>query len=80
MSDTLSFTELEGQHVELLPTRTVLSLFSFSFWPRNCNNSDFNCNHGGGTQTNTTGEGGFNWGNTNYGGTQTNTAGVGTNG
>ncbi len=30
MSDTLSFAELEAQHVELLPARTVLSLFSIS--------------------------------------------------
>ena len=28
MSDTVSFTELDGQHVELLAARTVLSLFS----------------------------------------------------
>ena len=28
MSDALSFAELDGQHVELLPARTVLSLFS----------------------------------------------------
>ncbi|MGH3753449.1 MAG: hypothetical protein ACRDRP_12265 [Pseudonocardiaceae bacterium] len=28
MSDTVSFAELDRQHVELLPTRTVLSLFS----------------------------------------------------
>ena len=28
MSDALSFAEFDGQHVELLPTRTVLSLFS----------------------------------------------------
>jgi hypothetical protein len=27
MSNTLSFTELCGQHVELLPARTVLSMF-----------------------------------------------------
>ncbi len=27
MSDTASFDELEGQHVELLPARTVLSMF-----------------------------------------------------
>lgn len=26
MSDALSFTEIDGQHVELLPARTVLSL------------------------------------------------------
>jgi hypothetical protein len=30
MSDALSFAEIEGQHVELLPARTVLSLFSAS--------------------------------------------------
>jgi hypothetical protein len=28
MSDTVSSTELDGQHVELLPARTVLSMFS----------------------------------------------------
>ena len=28
MSDTVSFAEFDGQHVELLPTRTVLSMFS----------------------------------------------------
>ena len=28
MFDALSFTEIDGQHVELLPSRTVLSLFS----------------------------------------------------
>ncbi len=28
MSDTVSFAELEGQDAELLPARTVLSLFS----------------------------------------------------
>jgi hypothetical protein len=28
MSDTLNFAELEAQHVELLPARTVLSLIS----------------------------------------------------
>ncbi len=28
MSDELSFAELDGQHVELLPARTVLSTFS----------------------------------------------------
>jgi hypothetical protein len=28
MSDSLTFAELEEQHVELLPARTVLSLFS----------------------------------------------------
>jgi hypothetical protein len=28
MSDALSFTEIDGQHVELLPARTVMSLFT----------------------------------------------------
>jgi hypothetical protein len=28
MSETLSFAKLDGQHVELLPPRTVMSLFS----------------------------------------------------
>ena len=28
MSDALSFCEIDGQHVELLPARTVLSVFS----------------------------------------------------
>src|SRR5918997_2281004 len=28
MSDALSFVEIDGQHVELLPARTVLSLFN----------------------------------------------------
>ncbi len=30
MSDAVSFTEIDGQHVELLPARTVLSLFALS--------------------------------------------------
>lgn len=30
MSDVLSFAELDGQHVELLPARTVLTVFSGS--------------------------------------------------
>jgi hypothetical protein len=30
MSDALTFTELDGQHVELLPARTVLSMFTQS--------------------------------------------------
>jgi hypothetical protein len=28
MSDALSFVEIDGQHVELLPARTVLSMFN----------------------------------------------------
>jgi hypothetical protein len=27
MSDALSFVEIDGQHVELLPARTVMSMF-----------------------------------------------------
>jgi hypothetical protein len=30
MSDALSFADIDGQHVELLPARTVLSLFSLA--------------------------------------------------
>jgi hypothetical protein len=33
MSDALSFAELEEQHVELLPPRTVLSMISFPCAP-----------------------------------------------
>ena len=28
MSNTLSFAEIEGQHVELLPARTVMSMYA----------------------------------------------------
>ncbi len=28
MSDAVSFVEIDGQHVELLPARTVLSMFA----------------------------------------------------
>ncbi|MDQ3761469.1 MAG: hypothetical protein M3460_07140 [Actinomycetota bacterium] len=28
MSDALSFAEIDGQHVELLPARTVMSMFA----------------------------------------------------
>ncbi len=30
MSDVLSFVEIDGQHVELLPARTVMSMFTAS--------------------------------------------------
>jgi hypothetical protein len=75
MSDMLSFAEMEEQHVELLPPRTVLSLLNMGPPSRVCNPS--NINSGGGTQTCASGWGGFNWGNVNYGGTQSNSAGVG---
>jgi hypothetical protein len=32
MSDTLSFTEIDAQHVELLPARTVLSMMISTGW------------------------------------------------
>lgn len=77
MSDALSFADLEGQHVELLPPRTALSLFSISAQlPKICDQYG-NCYSWGGTQTNSAGPGGFNSGNETYGGTQTNTAGKG---
>ena len=79
MPDALSLTDLEGQHVELLPPRTVLSLFTISAkHPMTCDQYG-NCNDGG-TQTNSTGPGGSNSGNETYGGTQTNTAGGGVSG
>lgn len=34
MSDALSFAEVDGQRVELLPARTVLSMFSMGGPPR----------------------------------------------
>ena len=77
MSSILSFADLEGQHVELLPARTVLSLFSVI--PRTgCNST--NTNVGTGSQTCTAGSGGYNYFNYNYYGTQTNSAGTGTSG
>jgi hypothetical protein len=80
MSDALSLGDLEGQHVELLPPRTVLSLFTMSAkQPKMCDQYG-NCYSSGGTQTNSTGMGGFNSGNDTYSGTQTNTAGMGDKG
>ncbi len=46
MSDALSFAEIDGQHVELLPARTVMSMF------RACNSC------GGGEEGGTGGKGG----------------------
>lgn len=31
MSNALSFAEIDGQHVELLPARTVMSMFSTGY-------------------------------------------------
>jgi hypothetical protein len=65
MSDTLTFAELEAQHVELLPARTVLSLM-------------FSAGGKGGDNTSTGGNGGLavavNAGNINFGGHQNNFA------
>ncbi len=48
MFDAMSFVEIDGQHVELLPARTVLSLFS-----------DCGCGgHGGGYGGGSGGDGG----------------------
>jgi hypothetical protein len=73
MSDRLSSAELEVQQVELLPARTVLSLFSIGA--------------GKGGQGGTPGAGGtgtggvgINFGNMVFGGTQTNIMGMGFNG
>jgi hypothetical protein len=39
MFDALSFSEIDGQHVELLPTRTVMSLFGMG-GKGNCNQTN----------------------------------------
>ncbi|MGQ0718697.1 MAG: hypothetical protein ACT4NP_15585 [Pseudonocardiales bacterium] len=73
----LSFAEIDGQHVELLPARTVLSLFSAG----GC------CKGGGGGDGGTGGAGGSGQGglgvnllNINVLGTQTNSAANGVGG
>ncbi|MGH3669712.1 MAG: hypothetical protein ACRDSH_03615 [Pseudonocardiaceae bacterium] len=73
MSDELTFTEVEEQRAELLPARTVLSLFSAAPGT-GCNGTN---NTVGGTQECF---GGFNFFNYNFGGHQTNSAGTGTPG
>jgi hypothetical protein len=45
MFDALSLTEIDGQHVELLPARTVMSLFSTGGHGGSCNQT----NHDAGT-------------------------------
>lgn len=87
MSDALSFAEIDGQHVELLPARTVLSMVSTC----GCNSGG----HGGGGGGNAgdggnggvggdggTGRGGLgiNLLNVNLFGDQTNSAGNGVGG
>ena len=70
MSDGLSFAEIDGQHVELLPARTVLSLFSF------CGGDGCKGGAGGAGQ----GGMGLNVLNINVFGTQVNSAGDGVGG
>ncbi|HEV7451952.1 MAG TPA: hypothetical protein VGO16_11295 [Pseudonocardiaceae bacterium] len=71
MSDALSFVEIDGQYVELLPARTVLSLFSAGGGARGGN--------GGHGAPGGIGKGGLglNLINANIFGDQTNTAGDG---
>ena len=72
MSDTLTFAELDEQHVELLPPRTVMSMFMFP-----SHHSHGGSEHGGGN-----GQGGLglNLLNVNLLGHQTNSAGDGVGG
>jgi|SRR3954452_10419075 hypothetical protein len=53
MSNTLSFAELDEQHVELLPARTVLSVLAPMGGRGNCNGHS-NCNHINNHNTTTT--------------------------
>ncbi|MBV8996539.1 MAG: hypothetical protein JO287_23190 [Pseudonocardiales bacterium] len=48
MFDALSYTEIDGQHAELLPTRTLMSLFgTHGGKGGNCNSSNGNVETGG---------------------------------
>jgi hypothetical protein len=72
MSDTLSFSELDEQHVQLLSARTVLSLLSLS-----------GGGHGGTNGHNGSSHNGISFGsgtNINIGGSQLNIAGKGIGG
>ncbi|MDQ4103126.1 MAG: hypothetical protein M3186_05260 [Actinomycetota bacterium] len=78
MSHAVSFAEIDGQHVELLPARTVLSVFPAG----GCDGC-----HGGGGDGGQGGAGGSGQGgigvnllNINLLGTQTNSAGNGIGG
>ena len=68
MSDALSFVEIDGQHVELLPARTVMSLFVAG----GCKGGDGGVGGDGGN-----GQGGI---GVNLLGSQTNSAGNGVGG
>ncbi|MGA9689890.1 MAG: hypothetical protein WBR33_00225, partial [Pseudonocardiaceae bacterium] len=71
MSDALSFAEIDGQHVELLPARTVMSMFSAG------GDGGGRGGNGGGGGTGGVGRGGLglNLINLNLFGDQTNGAG-----
>ncbi len=77
MSDALSFAEIDGQHVELLPARTVLSLFIAGGKRGGCEGGDGGTGGAGGA-----GQGGIgvNLLNINLLGNQTNSAGNGVGG
>jgi hypothetical protein len=84
MSDAVSFAEIAGQHVELLPARTVLSMFSAG-----CGCEGHGSSHGGGGDGGVGGAGGKGTGgiglnilNIDVLGDQTNSAadGIGGNG
>ena len=53
MSDALSLAEVDGQHLELLPARTVLSCFGGGFGGDNGGDTNFNVNANENTNTNT---------------------------
>ncbi|PZS16008.1 MAG: hypothetical protein DLM60_16120 [Pseudonocardiales bacterium] len=78
MSETLSFTELDAQHVELLPARTVLSMMVMGKTPKGPDN------HQTANNTSSGGYGGnaiaVNAGNINFGGDQNNVAVASANG
>jgi hypothetical protein len=78
MSHTLSFTELDAQQVELLPARTVMSMFTLGGGKGPVDN------HQAANNTSHAGNGGtaiaVNAGNINFGGDQNNVAVASANG
>lgn len=74
MSNTVSFVELDSQHVELLPARTVLSMFSVQIPIGDADTTTSNgLNPGGDAGALVTGLSGF--GGMNSGEAGSNTAG-----
>lgn len=51
MSDALSLAEIDGQHVELLPARTVLSLYGTGWSFPSIDDSNINVNENTNTAT-----------------------------